>query len=87
MRLRILPLILAGTGGPASAEEVRQTLSVSATVIDSCSVSTEAGTSPLCTTGTRWQSSTQRLSTSSTPEPPGAQKQSSGQVSYLTITY
>jgi hypothetical protein len=50
----IFPLILAGTGSAAAAEEARRTLSVTATVIESCTVST-ASTSPVaCTRGTIW---------------------------------
>ena len=82
----ILPLILAGTGTVAAAEETQQTLSVTATVPESCAIATGSTGSVSCTRGTSWTSGK-----SSEPLPPAATATATQTVepgtTYLTLTY
>ena len=79
----ILPLILAGSGSAAAAEEARHTLGVSATVVESCTIDRGSARTMACTTGTSWTGSK-----SAEPLVEGASSRTVEQgTTYLTITY
>jgi hypothetical protein len=79
----IFTLILAGAGNAAAAEDVRRTLSVTATVVESCTVSTAAIAPITCSRGTLWTRAKTAGPLLSAASPQSVQQGAT----YLTVTY